>query len=49
MYPAADKQKEYGSIYPMEVDLLGAKLTREHIQAIKDLSKSGDEHEHPLH
>ena len=28
MYPAKDKQAEYGSIYPMEADLLLAKLTQ---------------------
>jgi uncharacterized protein YecT (DUF1311 family) len=37
MYPAKDKQAEYGSIYPMEVDLLGAKLTRQQIAALRDL------------
>src|ERR1700689_1551102 len=31
MYPAKDKQAEYGSIYPMEVDLLAAKITRQQI------------------
>jgi len=30
MYPAKDKQAEYGSIYPMEADLLRAKLTQRH-------------------
>ena len=29
MYPARDKQVMYGSIFPMEVDLLRAKLTRQ--------------------
>jgi uncharacterized protein YecT (DUF1311 family) len=28
MYPAKNKQAEYGSIYPMEADLLLAKLTQ---------------------
>jgi uncharacterized protein YecT (DUF1311 family) len=37
MYPATDKQAEYGSIYPMEVDLLEAKLTRQQIVALKEL------------
>jgi uncharacterized protein YecT (DUF1311 family) len=35
-YPAANKQ-QYGSIYPMEVDLLGAKLTRQQIGVLQDL------------
>jgi uncharacterized protein YecT (DUF1311 family) len=35
-YPAADKQ-QYGSIYPMEIDLLGARLTRQHIGVLQDL------------
>lgn len=39
MYPAKDKQAEYGSIFPMEVDLLGAKLTRQQIDALRDLLK----------
>jgi uncharacterized protein YecT (DUF1311 family) len=34
MYPAKDKQAEYGSIFPMEVDLLTAKLTRQQISAL---------------
>jgi uncharacterized protein YecT (DUF1311 family) len=37
MYPAKDKLAEYGSIYPMEVDLLYAKLTRQHVTALKEL------------
>lgn len=37
MYPAKDKQAAYGSIYPMEVDLLGAKLTQQHISALREL------------
>ena len=37
MYPAKDKQATYGSIFPMEVDLLRAKLTRQQIEALKDL------------
>lgn len=39
MYPAKDKQAEYGSVYPMEVDLLRAKLTRQQIAALKELLK----------
>lgn len=37
MYPAKDKQAEYGSMYPMEADILLAKLTREHVNALKSL------------
>jgi uncharacterized protein YecT (DUF1311 family) len=39
MYPAENKQAEYGSEYPMEVDLLRAKLTRIQIAALQDLSQ----------
>ena len=46
MYPAKDKQAEYGSIYPMEADLLRAKLTQQQVAALKELLQqySGDEH-----
>jgi len=37
MYPAEDKQAEYGSIYPMDAALLRAKLTQHQIAALKDL------------
>jgi uncharacterized protein YecT (DUF1311 family) len=37
MFPAADKQTEYGSIYPMQLALLGAKLTRQQTAALKAL------------
>jgi uncharacterized protein YecT (DUF1311 family) len=37
MYPAKDKQAEYGSIYPMEVDLLRVKLTQQQVAALKEL------------
>lgn len=37
MYPAKDKQAEYGSIYPMEVDLFRAKLTQRQVAALKEL------------
>ena len=37
MYPARDKQAEYGSIYPMEAELLRAKLTRRQVTALKEL------------
>jgi hypothetical protein len=39
MYPAPDKQSEYGSIYPTEADLLRAELTMQQIKALKDLLK----------
>jgi len=34
IYPAQDKQLAYGTEYPMDVNLLRAKLTREHVAAI---------------
>ncbi len=37
MYPAKDKQAEYGSIYPMEADLLRAKLTQQQVAALREL------------
>jgi uncharacterized protein YecT (DUF1311 family) len=37
MYPAADKQAHYGTMFPMEVDLLRSKLTHDQITALKDL------------
>jgi uncharacterized protein YecT (DUF1311 family) len=37
MYPAENKQAEYGSVYPMEVDLLRAQLTRQHVAAVSQL------------
>jgi uncharacterized protein YecT (DUF1311 family) len=37
MYPEEDKQAAYGSIFPMEVDLLYVTLTREHIKDMIDL------------
>lgn len=37
MYPAKNKQAEYGTIYPMEADLLRAKLTQQHLTALKEL------------
>ncbi len=39
MYPAKDKHATYGSMFPMEVDLLRAKLTQQQIGALKDLLK----------
>ncbi len=38
-YPAVDKQAEYGSTYPMELNLLRARLTRTHIDALRQLSR----------
>ena len=40
MYPAKDKQAEYGSIYPMEADLLRAKLTQQQVVALKELLRA---------
>jgi uncharacterized protein YecT (DUF1311 family) len=37
MYPAKDKQAEYGSIYPMDAALLRAKLTQQQVAALKEL------------
>ena len=37
MYPAKDKQANYGSMYPMNADLVMADLTRAHVQALKTL------------
>jgi uncharacterized protein YecT (DUF1311 family) len=37
MYPAKDKPAEYGSIHPMEVELLRAKLTQQQVTALKEL------------
>ena len=37
MYPAKNKQAEYGSMYPMDADLFRAKLTRRQVEALTDL------------
>jgi uncharacterized protein YecT (DUF1311 family) len=37
MYPAPDKQAEYGSMYAMELNLLRAKLTRQQVTALQEL------------
>jgi uncharacterized protein YecT (DUF1311 family) len=37
MYPAKNKQAEYGTMYAMEVALLHAKLTRQQVAALKDM------------
>jgi uncharacterized protein YecT (DUF1311 family) len=39
MYPAKDKQATYGSRYPMDVDLLRAKLIQQQTITLKDLLK----------
>jgi uncharacterized protein YecT (DUF1311 family) len=45
MYPAKNKQAEYGSMFPMEATLLRAKLTQQQILALKELLKQySDEH-----
>ena len=36
-YPAEDKATEYGSIYPLDVNLLRAKLTRRQVAALEDM------------
>jgi uncharacterized protein YecT (DUF1311 family) len=38
MYPAKDKQAEYGSIYPMEAALVRAELTQRQIEELADLA-----------
>jgi uncharacterized protein YecT (DUF1311 family) len=37
MYPAKNKQAEYGSMYPMKVSLLRARLTQKQVAALKEL------------
>jgi len=37
MWPADDKQREYGSSFTTEANLLRAKLTRRQIEALKEL------------
>jgi uncharacterized protein YecT (DUF1311 family) len=37
MYPAADKQAEYGSVYPMNVGLVRARLTYKQIDELRAL------------
>ena len=45
MFPSENKQAEYGSIYPMEADLVRATVTRRQVTALKELLRqySGDE------
>ena len=38
-YPAKDKQAEYGSNYPLEADLLRARLTQQHLSDLDQLLK----------
>lgn len=42
MYPATDKQGAYGSVFPMEVDLLSAKLARQQINALHDILRQNE-------
>jgi uncharacterized protein YecT (DUF1311 family) len=37
MYPAQDKAVEYGSIYPMDAELLRAKLTQRQVTALQEM------------
>jgi len=39
MFPAEDKQANYGSIYPMDFALLRADLTQEQTKRLKELIK----------
>jgi len=39
-YPAEDKQKEYGSVFPMCADLLLADLTKERTKMLKEMLNS---------
>ncbi len=39
MYPASDKRAEYGSMYPMDVALLRARLTQRHLIDLEELLK----------
>jgi uncharacterized protein YecT (DUF1311 family) len=42
MFPAKDKPAEYGSMFPMEVNLLTAKLTRQQISALRDILRENE-------
>ena len=42
-YPAEDKQAEYGTIYPMEVNNLRALLTRRQIVALQEMIQQHEE------
>lgn len=39
MYPAADKQAEYGTLYPMEVALLCVRLIQSHLMELDALMR----------
>lgn len=39
MYPAKNKRAAYGSSYPMDADLLRAKLTQRQVTALNELSR----------
>jgi uncharacterized protein YecT (DUF1311 family) len=39
MWPAKDKQAEYGTVYPMQVNLVRANLTRRQVDALKELAE----------
>lgn len=43
MYPAKDKQAEYGSVYPMEADRLKAELTRQHVASVEAMLRKYDD------
>jgi uncharacterized protein YecT (DUF1311 family) len=43
MYPAKNKQAEYGSIYPMEADLLRAKVTERQVTALTEVRRGSAE------
>ena len=44
LYPAADKQAEYGTIYPMEVDLNQAALVQAHTRDLQGILLSLTRH-----
>lgn len=46
IYPAKDKQAEYGSIYPMEANLVLAELTRQQTIALTNLLRKYSEQTH---
>ena len=43
MFPAEDKQAHYGSIFPMDFDLLHAELTQEQTKRLSKLIKQYDQ------
>jgi uncharacterized protein YecT (DUF1311 family) len=42
MYPTEDKQEAYATMYPMQASLTYARLTEQHIHALKDLINQTD-------